>query len=63
MVTMRSCDCEFVDSTLFDPMEPSGSYTLNLAEPYDRYDCRAELASSRCDLLGVTNIVLPRGIV
>jgi hypothetical protein len=36
VVTMRGCDCDAREEGLFDPMEPTGVYTLDMTEPYGR---------------------------
>jgi len=36
VVTMKGCDCDIEDPTLFNSMEPTGQYELELSDPYDR---------------------------
>ena len=36
VIEINNCDCEYIDPTLFDPVEPENVYKLKMDEPYSR---------------------------
>ena len=36
LIQINNCDCEYEDVSLFDPVEPAGTYNLKMEQPYAR---------------------------